>query len=838
MAAPITDNIDTDEFESDGTLDDLTFEDCLGAPEYQPDPEYVAKGEASLAAARQITISGRAYESKAYNYDPISKFDASRHIGLPDHVLADALRMDAPKKLALKNSSKTRGRKTNIKREDEITKYEGKTLREEVASLLGRMSDPTAFAEEVFESRVEGFSQMDDPQLMVQNIIVPKVNNAWTTLAAVWPSQLYSKRAFAIQTTDIGGGTMVGNAFLAWNAIGYDLEMASRGGQSIFTTAASSYRRAFYAITPRVIDNVSYAWESVPFSSLGYTTSLGPNPNLSFSWPTGAETNGMADLHNAPVALTEEQIIQFGVPAAMEMFNMIIPAGTKLVPMVTPYKPVMNTGAAFAQLILDGDAFFPKAARYVSETKIESKHEDLAQLGLAQVQLGVRDGPFQGAVVAGIHTFYVKCLYPKYFNNFIRVTPKEINFTSILTQAVTALALGDTRYCSLLNIVTLGAQPLESLLLSITAGQFNHSVLSIICAKYAVSGGIMALSGSINGSAFVLGGGARFYTAPSVYNTNTFSWVNEELADLSVMPGAHNPRSSRKAGYEIMLPYVAMNAPKTNANPIDNTGPSFSVESALRAAIPSIADPSPYVFHAAGTLPDQLDLSVTTLMQCYGTGVELGIRQYNAVVNQMQGNVRSDSIGNVHRPSTTIYWTYLLDGAEPIQQYDTTSRAIVSKVTNRFPWSSNLIREQWCLVPIAYGGVENTTYPAWMDERTSIPDLTEQFFVMLTSRATKYSHFILGGGTEQEIVGYVEVAQAEGGGFIDVIRGIGRALPVVTHVARQFFDALSVGSPVTRDMIKSPGEKSARKLRDAMKLSRYDTHNPVFRPVSSGLRFH
>jgi len=703
------------------------------------------------------------------------------------------------------------------------------------------IDSPDLTADAILNGRGTEFDYVDFPQTIVTEIDVGLVFPNLQLAAASWSSLAYANRSVALQTVSTSAG-IVGVPYIAWVTAAYDLYLSCLGQRSNLIESPLNYARLFTALAPKIVGSKGYEYRDLPsFMSHISSFTVNVNSNLSFAWPQALEDAfGRTRLVTVAPAISEQDILQVGYPTLVKLWQQTLPPKTKMMNMISEEAFLQYSSAAFSVVVSQGYADFPLACQIYNEVKVDGRHLDIAALGLASSAAdNKREAVWIKSSLSGLAAFMFKSAFPYLTNQKLKVSPKEINFTTILTQVCAGLALGDLRFNEVHNYVNIVQDP-QSLLPTLSAGQALNATLAVVCSKYPISSAIMSLTGSVNGSPFILGAGARYYTNGSVFSVNFFSFVNETLANLKTGTASQRVDVEKTAKTEIIMPYLSMRKSDTFMNPTQFTDP-MSVNSILQGTYPNAVVAPGYNFltSVAGMPPDLFSASVPDIMFVHGTGPAAALQAYNSAVVTMQANVGSDSIGNSDRPTTEMYWTMeLLYPSVNTQNFDMTSVSPTVRMLNRFSWSPNLIYQLYKVVPVTYvTDLTSTAYATWMDELTSIPDIGDVYSTLLLADTTKYVHFRIGAGTEQETVRVMIQMQGWGGGFFDWISdGLGLIHPALGRVSKMFKGNSHMNTKVPADCLIEPTPAVERLVNQLLKHSNHNPSSPLFSPFTSRMR--
>jgi hypothetical protein len=685
------------------------------------------------------------------------------------------------------------------------------------------------------------------PQIRVRNIVTVLNLLRLKQCASVYPGVAVSRGIEIDGLTTVASGD-VGTLYLMYVTIFYDLYIATQGQISIFDTAPDIYWRIRATLGPREAGGYFYSFSYATgeddfehFLALGIPLIAGGLFNL--SWKNGVVTpEGENELVNSVPVLIIDDILTSGTTATANVWAELFYADDDvgMVPNNPPER-YYRCAAAFANPVANGKDAYRPWTQFVSEVAISSEYHWIMEMGFASP--ADRSGVWTYPRPLGASTFSWRVVTNTitYKNYMIRM--KQIPITSLLGYGLTEFVAADLRSQM---IKTTGGNYVQDIhnssVYSLEGGQWLRYYLAVILKKYALNSVIGVYLGGLTPDSEVVGAGMEYYVDYQIADGVFPTAMNEAMADLSMFKKKSRDVKSR---IDVYVPVPSIRAPLTGPNVLDNHlgVATDNVDSILETMYPNISLTGNYLWKPFTVLPLTFNFKKPSTMVLDGPSLALSYVQVSNTLSFLQGNLyMSGAVSNVHGPTTLDFYTQICDVTISQNNYDSSIDAICTQISNEYAFDPNQMTDTlprpMCALftdfPDPYFGI--TGEVASLSIGQSLRDL-------ILPSAAQDAHERAGEGNEKNTMDTVAIQQGKGGGFMDVLKQIGKvAIPVASALADSFAPGTGAlvngigGALVNSIPGKSGLESSRAKLRSAIiSKSGLNPYARVLRPISSGL---
>jgi hypothetical protein len=685
------------------------------------------------------------------------------------------------------------------------------------------------------------------PQIRVRNIVTVLNLQKLLQCSAVYPGVAVSRGIEIDGLTTISSGD-VGTLYLMYVTIFYDLYIATQGQISIFDTAPDIYWRIRATLGPREAGgyfySFSYATGQDDFAALlalGIPTIAGGLFNL--AWKNGVVTpEGENELFNGIPAVVIDDILTSGTTATANVWAELFYADDNvgMVPNNPPER-YYRCAAAFANPVANGKDAYRPWTQFVSEIAISSEFHWIMEMGFAIPADRSGVWTYPRPLGAGTFSWRVVTNTVSYKNYMIKM--KQIPITSLLGYGLTEFVSADLRSQMVKTTGGSYTQDIaESSVYSLEGGQWVRYYIAVILKKYALNSIIGVFLGGLTPDTEIVGAGMEYYVDYQIVDGVFPTAMNEAMADLSMFKKKSRDVKSR---IDVYVPVPTVRAPMTGPNVLDNNlgVATDNVNSVLTTMYPNITLVGNYLWKPFTILPLAFNFNKPNTMVLDGPSLSIAYAQVSNTLSFLQGNLyMSGAVSNVHGPTTLDFYTQICDVTIMANSFDSSIDAVCSQISNEYAFDPNQMTDTlprpMCALftdfPDPYFGI--TGEVASLSIGQSLREL-------ILPSAAQDAHERAGEGNEKNTMDTVAIEQGKGGGFMDVLKQIGKvAIPVASALADSFAPGTGAlvngigGALVNSIPGKSGLESSRAKLRKAIVTkSGLNPYARVLRPISSGL---
>jgi hypothetical protein len=706
-----------------------------------------------------------------------------------------------------KNKNKNKKRNKNVKRN---FKRKPRAKREKIVGGLSQT--------EKRDVKLLGDVSSTDPSVGVsQRNVIKVVTEAskedFIRLAAVWP--LFAvKNSMPNDIINLNDYGDVGSMYIMFVGICYDLYLAMRNQQTMFTKMPRLYKELRDALLPKTVNGTSYSWklDEICFGSGGFINTLLPYVEFaSLSW---FKSSGPLDtLYDF---FTDGNIIITDTDAYNLCPNIIQEIWLGLDQRVPIDMIGINTKTGFErccgpfsqQIDLSYDTNIGWIASIIEEAVPNSQYWTRF-LGLVPVSdtPNTRTGIHAMNDYKGAHQYaghLERWDYDMTLGKNVKTLyrPKSFSFEEIATYTLTMLLGGDLYNTEQPFSIDPNTTGKETVFNDMSQSQFLRYIL-IVCATRFTQEGWTTFAFRTCAEQVPLVAGVNLTPYSDMYNIPVPRALAEYFGSIGVKKSTYR---SGKSGYRIVnIPQLCVYG-NTLGNVYQNAAytatPTTVVASdlvpLLQIMSPRIIGTGPYAFAGPPTtLPDYLNvntlvtLSSVSVDQTRGTEVIDAIQQVGEAMNAMKGFVTvSVSVANKDDvPFTVLYYTRIITGTERTLNFSLIYNNMYMQLTNRVNFDQRILGNHLG-VPLPITCVPLPLHQVIFGEHTVTVVNNETPFFKLTIRsAQQFCHpkESTGDTSDFELMNKTVTAQGEGGNFFKMGAGmLKRFLPIAGGLAGNF----------------------------------------------------
>jgi len=373
-----------------------------------------------------------------------------------------------------------------------------------------------------------------------------------------------------------------------------------------------------------------------------------------------------------------------------------------------------------------------------------------------------------------------------------------------------------------------GAQSATSLLLGFGAADFIQYILGFVVRRFSQNNVVYyGTRLPQNSDVYLMGGDDSCYLPMDAVGFPLPSQIVEDMARVVMF---ELPMNNSAKVVEIRLPILCGFGGKLfNANPLDTTVPSMSVNSLLELMYPN-ATFTPYVFGAAYSSKYPLSMNFTTYSKFFGSTPAAVRRQVGSMMSFSSQNFpTSAALANVEEmDETLLYYTAVAEPYDgPPTTYDYACLLNVHSLVNKYAFDPRHALNDTRSMPLAICQRQlMSLYTLSFDETKSMDfDTTVGVMTMLqeVNVTNRYS------GYPSEGAKYTEtcITQCRGGGFL---LKLGHIAGRLFKAAPSIFEAIS-GAFAGQNDAPAKQEFMNKVVRHAIRISQRNPYNPLLRVV-------
>jgi hypothetical protein len=561
---------------------------------------------------------------------------------------------------------------------------------------------------------------------------------------------------------------------------------------------------------------------------MGLTSTSGLGlPDFGLAIPTGTEdANGYEILDAGSLAgWNLDLIIRYGRSVVAKMVSDMCNNQSE-VQLCPDDGGITPTIAAFCNRYTTPNAANNTVGVIVAKDTIAPQYHWLAELGIAQNSSEFDIGKHHytshsGPVVWG---YIVQFGLDPYEGRVYRIKVKQIPVAQLVSEMLTMFLQADLlNQFETLPHGNVVQNPTDSSLLGVGAADFIQYAMSFLCKRYSQYNAIWAGSPMPQSDFYLAGGSDQTYMPLDALN---FSFPTQIVEDLARLVTFELP--SRNLKYvDVRLPVLVGYVGRDfNANPLDVSGPSISVSSALTQMYPNVTWPN-WVFGASYTSLYPLTLAATTYAKFIGSTPSASRRQIGSDLAWFNQFFPLTAVNaNVEElDETLLYYTVVCTPhSSQTLTFDLTMTLQCHSMVNKYAFDPRHTLQDIRTMPIAVFPLEFISdYTSSYDEVKSLDMETDLATISMLIENTvnnKYSGF----SSEQAESTKSSIVQGLGGGFL---LKLGRIAGRVWKAAPSIFSAIQGAFGGDGEMV--PKSYVHQVCKAAIKLSSKYPHSGFLR---------
>jgi len=693
----------------------------------------------------------------------------------------------------------------------------------------------------IVNHRIEEF----EPQVFISQIArVPDLS--WLAMIAFKIVNSAYSRGIGIHDFIVptAPAVTISSPYLAYLAICMDLYLMLSGEVTIFSEMPTWYWFMRNAFTPRVWKGKrDYVWRmdgqptledwllslpaTAPFVSGVQATEFG------LAIPTGAEDpDGYALLSaGASTGWTLDDIKDIGAPVVHKMMTAMCMNQSE-VQMKKDTGSITPTVAAFMPVYPFPNNANETVALVTCADSVAGHHVWLSELRVVV--------PSNGGIEIGKH--FTRChtgpvvwgyiiqygLDPWEGVNF-QFKPKQISVSQILLSILTMFLQAD--------IINAGTPPHgnpvqdpDSLILGFGAADFANYVLSLVVKRFSQQNTVYFGTKLPQDSSVWLAGGSDQTYAP--FDALAYPLASQIIEDMARIVMFELPMSKNAKQVEIRMPLLCgFGGKEFNANPLDISGPSMSVTSALSLMYPN-ATWQTYVFGAAYSSKYPVTFAPTTYSKFFGSTPAGLRRQVGSMFGFSSQNFPTGSaMANVdNMDETLLYYTVVASpySGQPTT-FDYATSLGVHSMVNKYAFDPRHALNDTRTLPLGICELAAMwEYTISFDETKSM-DFSTSVAVLAMQQELNVNNKYSGYPSEASESTKTAIKQCLGGGFL---LKLGRIAGRVFKAAPSIFDAISSAFSGQSD---APAKQAfmGKVVNHLLRISHRNPYSPLLRVVEN-----
>jgi hypothetical protein len=639
-------------------------------------------------------------------------------------------------------------------------------------------------------------------QRNVVKIVAPLSKPDFVKLAAVWP--LFAvKNSIPNDLMEIDQAPdWVGQIYLMYVGIAYDLYLASRNQVSMFTVMPRKYKELRDAFLPKAVGGTSYEWLVAPtcYESGGFINTLLPFVDFaSLSWPVnigGVITTGplqrLYDFNfDGAVVIPDSDVFNLTpniIQAIWTNLNKRVDIDLIAPSVVTGYEGCCGL---FSQSI---DLSYIHNLGWIGSIIEEIVPNSQYWTRFLSLVI-ITDDP---TTRTGIHIMndyrgphHYACHLEKYdYDEQLQKTvktlyrPKTFSLEEIAVYLMTMLLEGDLYALGEEMDLTPSNNLQNSMFLSMSQSQFLRYILVLAFTRFTQEGWTTFAFETCDAQTTLVGG-VNLTPYSDTYNMTIPRAVAEYFGSIGVKISTYR---SGKNGYRIVeIPQLAVYG-NTLANVYQNQAYQTTSTVPIAANLASLLEqmnpqstPGSYTFSVTGdnSMPDAFNVDVTitltsiSVSQVVGDSVVPALQQVGDSISAMKGFVTmSTNIANKDDvPFTVLYYTRIIE--EPVQfgNFSGIYTVAYTNLTNRVNFDQRIIGNHMG-VPLPITCMPRSLHQIIYSEHSVSEVNNEMAFFLLTIRsALSFAHpkESTSDTTDLELLNKTNSFQSKGGNFFKAV---------------------------------------------------------------------
>jgi len=657
-------------------------------------------------------------------------------------------------------------RAKNLPNDDELTKFEGKFLREEFAELL--------YAKEESERIIEDASY---PEItMIRPYCLLSATKVWQACLTVANMALV-KRGDPSQFITLLNGQPISVFYMAALALAHSIFQTATGQIPTLLMNPPVINDLLTAVLPTTRGGIFYEFDiDTPFETLitnlsgNFPYASPVNPLITIAPFTGVDDpQGRAIINNVIPAVTINDIVEVGGEAWETILQWMF--GQHYQDLLQRYDSESNytkNASAFA--------FFrvvPLAVNALQNVQVASSEVSIPMkdIWIVALQLNdesawlTREGWNNRTVMLGTHEFGMALAYGHRKGKTARTETPMVNFSTMVAQALIALGAGEN---ILVNATPDGSNnyPGDGPTSIMTTGDFLTALLMTFSRRYNFYSAMYTGSIPPENNVRLIGSGSRFVTTMNTDQCIIAQNVIEDLADMML---------NRETSGLVQLPYPMVRGTRVTIDPItpsitNNLVPLYS---AVEQWTSQYVD---WAFNPAGVndLPDDINFNAVGFSYTAGANSKQAILNMTSAHQMIQAFMHiGNAVGNDNELcSRNLHITHLFnEDIDQQQGIDIT----VGQTVEFFSSSVPIDQRKVCnflqrMFPVFY--LDDNKHPAYQAiYKQFISAPVDQIYAKYRlSHTVLFAHRQAGTGYEGAIGELVETVSGEGGNFVEHYR--------------------------------------------------------------------